>query len=406
MSLLFLSYIIYLKPHIEGFWNWVEIFNESCYLMVTHLLIMIQFVDHWMEFKRITGYILLAIIVLHFLANLLIFYADVLTRVKFIFRKLQTLFLYENRTINELKQMTPEEFSRRCLINYSSHAHNIRQKPTTWHKPKLQMSNHMSFVSQATIEFEHFPFTFDSVGNPLPLPQELRKNPVKRFYKIKLPYSRDNQIVPITNTNNSWDDDSIFTTRMLDIMKAGSIIRTSTRRQRIDHLGWKFYQKKLKEWHEDDRLSVVSERSKGEEFSDHDFDVLPGVPNKLGLQQLMKLGKRGKDLCQDQQMNIGHFYSDLKAAPITNREDSEIELPSRLDQSDNKAMLLRLDRGSWVDKDDDNRSKTQRVGRKIHTEGRTIRSKSMSSNNCIEEESSKTIDMSTMGKESTPFDLH
>ena len=72
LSSLSIMYLIYFKPYEDPFTNKNEIFNEACVLLSSYQLFIFTDYVSSLEIKNITGYLMIATILLNFGTNILI----------------------------------------------------------------------------------------------------------------------------------------------------------------------------------------------------------------------------------------------------------------------------------------------------------------------------------------------
>jgi len=93
LSKLNLIYIVACAPYESKWANVNEAFNECCILMTSYTLILFTDYMDSMEYRDFTGFLIIALILFNFLANLFFQFIEVLRKLKLVFLLLKAKFL-------------------------------------------------------------------------------------------------------------------------------------------------------------------------------------------------------------------------------------------------------------------------------------------------------------------------
>lgn len=94
----------------------------------------------------------------------------------------------------------------------------------------------------------------------------MKQAPLKQFYKMDIPRQNDNQVVPITDKNQEWNEVNLFLDKQVRLLKWNELVKQTTKRfKKVDVTGWKKHARELKRWDSEDQLSEIAEKSEWEE---------------------------------------------------------------------------------------------------------------------------------------------
>jgi hypothetical protein len=108
-----------------------------------------------------TGKLILVIAFSSLVVNLVIFYIDCYHKLYFLFLKAKTWLVYRGKQSNELRQLTPEEFNRIILLEYSSNQEHLNIKPVNIKRSDFKINNQLSMTTQSAMDYVNYPCLID-----------------------------------------------------------------------------------------------------------------------------------------------------------------------------------------------------------------------------------------------------